>query len=106
MAVAGLVTGVDRARVRARRHGDRRVMIAHDDDRSASLQEAVLPRHLPVLAGLDVAAAYLLSPDAPASGDWIDVVAAPAGRVVLVVGDVVGRGVDAIATMSQLRAVL
>ena len=37
-------------------------------------------------------------------GDWLDVIALPGARVVLVVGDVVGHGVAAAATMGRLRA--
>ena len=37
-------------------------------------------------------------------GDWYDVVPLPDGRFALVVGDVVGRGLDAAAVMGQLRS--
>jgi serine phosphatase RsbU (regulator of sigma subunit) len=37
-------------------------------------------------------------------GDWLDVIALPGARVALVVGDVVGHGVAAAATMGRLRA--
>jgi serine phosphatase RsbU (regulator of sigma subunit)/anti-sigma regulatory factor (Ser/Thr protein kinase)/anti-anti-sigma regulatory factor len=70
-----------------------------------ALQRALLPADLPALPGLEVAARYLLAAgDQGAGGDWYDVVAQPGGRVALVVGDVVGRGVTASATMGQLRA--
>lgn len=36
-------------------------------------------------------------------GDWFDVIALPGARVALVVGDVVGHGVHAAATMGRLR---
>jgi anti-anti-sigma factor len=40
------------------------------------------------------------------SGDWYDVIPLPDGRVGIVIGDVVGRGIEAAATMSQLRTAL
>ncbi|WP_311931822.1 SpoIIE family protein phosphatase [Microbispora sp. H11081] len=37
-------------------------------------------------------------------GDWYDTIALPGGRIGIVVGDCVGRGVDAAAVMGQLRS--
>ncbi len=71
------------------------------------LQEVLLPPALPVLPGASVSARYLVaSHDQAAGGDWFDAVALDDGRLALVVGDVVGHGVAASATMGQLRAVL
>ena len=72
----------------------------------AALQDELLPRGLPVLPDLDLAASYLLADEARAGGDWFDCVVRPDGSVALVVGDVVGHGVGASAVMGQLRAVL
>lgn len=72
-----------------------------------ALQDALLPVELPLLPGLDIAASYLFSHGGSAGGgDWFDAVVRPGGRVALVVGDVVGSGVQAAAVMGQLRAVL
>jgi serine phosphatase RsbU (regulator of sigma subunit)/anti-sigma regulatory factor (Ser/Thr protein kinase)/anti-anti-sigma regulatory factor len=72
-----------------------------------ALQRELLPAGLPVLPGLQVAAAYLLADaDTQAGGDWFDAVTTPDGRIALVVGDVVGHGVTASGVMGQLRAVL
>ncbi len=68
------------------------------------VQDALLPAGLPVLPGSKIAAEYLMSEDA-SGGDWFDVIGLPDGRVVLVVGDVVGKGVEASVTMGALRAV-
>lgn len=67
------------------------------------MQRQLLPAGLPVLPCLGVSATYLL---ADAGGDWFDAVPAPGGRLALIVGDVVGHGVPALAAMGQLRAVL
>ena len=39
-------------------------------------------------------------------GDWYDAFSLPDGRLVLVVGDVMGKGVSAAAGMGRLRAAL
>jgi anti-anti-sigma factor len=72
-----------------------------------TLQRALLPVGLPVIPGVDVAATYLLADaDTSAGGDWFDALTLPDGRVALVVGDVVGHGVQASAVMGQLRVLL
>ncbi|MGW1811727.1 SpoIIE family protein phosphatase [Streptomyces sp. NPDC002078] len=69
---------------------------------AATLQRSLLPRALPEQSALDVAYRYLPA-QAGASGDWFDVIALPGTRVALVVGDVVGHGLHAAATMGRLR---
>ncbi len=70
------------------------------------LQRALLPSTLPVLPDLNLAASYQAADQLEsAGGDWFDVVAMPAGRFGLVVGDVVGHGPPACAVMGQLRTV-
>jgi PAS domain S-box-containing protein len=69
------------------------------------LQRSLLPRALPSLPGLRAAHRYLPgAAGAEVGGDFYDVLALPGGRVGLVVGDVMGRGVAAAAVMGQLRA--
>jgi anti-anti-sigma factor len=72
-----------------------------------TLQRSMLTTQLPDIEGIELAVRYLpSSSDAEVSGDWYDVIPLPDGRVGVVIGDVVGRGVDAAATMSQLRTAL
>ncbi|WP_323097455.1 SpoIIE family protein phosphatase [Intrasporangium sp. YIM S08009] len=72
-----------------------------------ALQESMLPTGVPVLPRLELGARYLVAEsDTAAGGDWFGAVPLEDGRVALVVGDVVGHGVVASATMGQLRAVL
>lgn len=72
-------------------------------DSATIMQQALLAPSVPVVPGADIAAEYLVAAeDTAAGGDWFD--AMPLGdRLVLIVGDVVGHGVEAAAVMSQLR---
>jgi serine phosphatase RsbU (regulator of sigma subunit)/anti-sigma regulatory factor (Ser/Thr protein kinase) len=70
------------------------------------LQRNLLPT-LPALVDLEVAARYApAAEDIGIGGDWYDVIDLGAGRVAVVVGDVMGRGVHAAAVMGQLRAAI
>jgi GAF domain-containing protein/anti-sigma regulatory factor (Ser/Thr protein kinase) len=72
-----------------------------------TLQRSVLPVALPRLAGAQIAARYLPGThEVAVGGDWFDAVELPDDRVGLVVGDVVGKGVHAAASMGQLRNAL
>ncbi|MDX3578957.1 MULTISPECIES: SpoIIE family protein phosphatase [unclassified Streptomyces] len=71
---------------------------------SLALQSSLLPQRLPPQAAVDVASRYLpASTQAGVGGDWFDVIPLSGARVALVVGDVVGHGVQASATMGRLR---
>ncbi|MGW2200835.1 SpoIIE family protein phosphatase [Streptomyces sp. NPDC001774] len=69
---------------------------------AVALQRSLLPRILPDLSAVDVAYRYLPA-KAGVGGDWFDVIPLPGARVALVVGDVVGHGLHAAATMGRLR---
>jgi serine/threonine-protein kinase RsbW len=59
---------------------------------------------LPEVEGVTFAARYLPGESGvDVGGDWYDAFLLAEGRIALVVGDVVGKGVDAAATMGQLR---
>jgi serine phosphatase RsbU (regulator of sigma subunit)/anti-sigma regulatory factor (Ser/Thr protein kinase)/anti-anti-sigma regulatory factor len=75
-------------------------------DSATVMQQALLAPSVPVIPGADVTAEYLVAAeDTAAGGDWFDAI--PRGeRLVLIVGDVVGHGVEAAAVMSQLRTAL
>jgi serine phosphatase RsbU (regulator of sigma subunit)/anti-sigma regulatory factor (Ser/Thr protein kinase) len=69
-----------------------------------TLQRSVLPTSLPRVQGVELAARYLPgSAELDVGGDWFDALQLPDGKLGLVVGDVVGKGVQAAATMAQLR---
>ncbi|MEV6399711.1 SpoIIE family protein phosphatase [Streptomyces sp. NPDC051907] len=68
------------------------------------LQRSLLPQNLPQLTALDLAYRYLPADSkAGVGGDWFDAIALSGTRVGLVVGDVVGHGLRAAATMGRLR---
>ncbi|MEU0397031.1 SpoIIE family protein phosphatase [Streptomyces sp. NPDC006208] len=69
-----------------------------------TLQRSLLPHALPDQAALEIASRYLPSAtQAGVGGDWFDVIGLSGARVALVVGDVVGHGMRASATMGRLR---
>ncbi|WP_174533544.1 SpoIIE family protein phosphatase [Micromonospora chalcea] len=74
---------------------------------ATTLQHSLLPRTLPQLPGAVVASRYLPgSADVEVGGDWYDVMATADDDLMLVIGDVVGKGVRAAAAMGQLRNAL
>jgi GAF domain-containing protein/PAS domain-containing protein/anti-sigma regulatory factor (Ser/Thr protein kinase) len=92
--VARAAVSIDNARRYTREHA-----------MAATLQRSLLPRALPEQNALDVARRYLpaLAGRGGVGGDWFDVIPLPGARVGLVVGDVVGHGLHAAATMGRLR---
>ncbi|WP_116245821.1 SpoIIE family protein phosphatase/ATP-binding protein [Nocardiopsis sp. FIRDI 009] len=70
---------------------------------AVTLQRSLLPRGLPEQSAFDVAHRYLPAQAGEAGGDWFDVIPLSGARVALVVGDVVGHGMHAAATMGRLR---
>ncbi|MER5985064.1 SpoIIE family protein phosphatase [Streptomyces sp. NPDC001787] len=69
-----------------------------------TLQHSLLPHTLRGGTALEVASSYLPA-DAKdgVGGDWFDVIPLSGARVGLVIGDVVGHGIGAAATMGRLR---
>jgi phosphoserine phosphatase RsbU/P len=72
------------------------------------LQESLLAGAVPSAAELDIGVSYQSAvAGLDVGGDWYDAFWVEPGRTVaLVVGDVVGRGIGAAATMGQLRSAL
>ncbi|MEV5529493.1 SpoIIE family protein phosphatase [Streptomyces prunicolor] len=69
-----------------------------------ALQRNLLPHGPIVHPAVETAARYLPAGSGDqAAGDWFDVIPLPGARVGLVVGDVVGHGINAVATMGRLR---
>ena len=71
---------------------------------ASQLQRMLMPRRLPRVEGMRFAAEYLAgAAGTSVGGDWYDVIPLDDHRVGLVVGDVMGRGVEAASVMGQLR---
>ncbi|WP_375803617.1 SpoIIE family protein phosphatase [Streptomyces sp. A012304] len=69
-----------------------------------TLQRSLLPQGLPVQEAVEVASRYLPGgTGTEVGGDWFDVIPLSGARVALVVGDVVGHGLHASASMGRLR---
>ena len=73
-------------------------------DTALTLQRSLLPSHPPVIGGLEVASRYQpAGATSEVGGDWFDVLPLEDGKTALVVGDVMGSGINAAATMGRLR---
>ncbi len=78
-----------------------------DHEIAEILQRSLLPDRLPQIRGIALAARYEpAASDVAVGGDWYDVIQLGGGLVGLAIGDVVGHGVSAAATMGQLRMAL
>ncbi|MGW1886903.1 SpoIIE family protein phosphatase [Streptomyces sp. NPDC001970] len=77
---------------------------ARERSAALALQRQLLPHHATGGLAADVAWRYLPADSHHGvGGDWFDVIELSGARVALVVGDVVGHGINAAATMGQLR---
>ncbi|MFC9066484.1 SpoIIE family protein phosphatase [Streptomyces harbinensis] len=76
----------------------------HERETALGLQRSLLPQTLPQRTAVQVASRYLAAAgQTGVGGDWFDVIPLSGARVGLIVGDVVGHGVQASATMGRLR---
>ncbi|MET4921896.1 SpoIIE family protein phosphatase [Streptomyces sp. PSRA5] len=79
-------------------------MYTYQENVADTLQDSMLPQVAARMAGCDIATRYL--PGARLGrigGDWFDSVKLPGSRTALVVGDVMGHGLNSAAMMGQLR---
>ncbi|MFJ9030541.1 PP2C family protein-serine/threonine phosphatase [Streptomyces sp. NPDC102274] len=76
-------------------------------ERTAALamQRDLMPHRLSGGSAVEVASRYLPA-DGGVGGDWVDVIPLSGARVALVVGDVLGHGINAAVTMGRLRAMV
>lgn len=68
------------------------------------LQRALSPQRLPNVAGWEMAAVHRPSGRTDVGGDFYDVIPLPGRKMAVVIGDVMGRGVDAAGASSRLRS--
>ncbi|MFE1753382.1 SpoIIE family protein phosphatase [Streptomyces anandii] len=97
------VTGAELA-ARAGLVLDNARMYTYQESVAETLQDSMLP-HIPArMAGCDIATRYLPGTLlGRVGGDWFDSVKLPGARTALVVGDVMGHGLNSAAMMGQLR---
>jgi PAS domain S-box-containing protein len=76
---------------------------SRERETALALQRSLLPQGLPRTPAVDAASRYLPAARSGVGGDWFDVIPLSGMRVALCVGDVVGHGVQASATMGRLR---
>ncbi len=112
IAAALLVRSLERRRTLAEEIAGERDRVATENRRlyneqrtiAETLQHALLPAKLPALPGIEISARYLPGVRGiEIGGDWYDVVKVNERRVLLVVGDVSGRGLRAATVMAELR---
>jgi sigma-B regulation protein RsbU (phosphoserine phosphatase) len=92
-----------------RRRYEQELLRARDRERDIAgrLQRSLLDGELPVDPRLALGVTYLPSDQAAhVGGDWYDAFWTGPGTIAVVVGDVVGRGIEAAATMGQLRSAI
>ncbi|MFJ3443777.1 SpoIIE family protein phosphatase [Streptomyces sp. NPDC086081] len=97
------VTGAELA-ARAGLVLDNARMYTFQENVAETLQDSMLPHIPPRMAGCDIATRYLPGTLlGRVGGDWFDAVKLHGGRTALVVGDVMGHGLNSAAMMGQLR---
>ncbi|GAA2580616.1 MULTISPECIES: SpoIIE family protein phosphatase [Streptomyces] len=83
---------------------DRHRAVEEQRRTALTLQRSLLPHPPPQRPGLEVACRYRpAQATIEIGGDWFDVIPLSGDKTALVVGDVMGSGVTAAATMGQLR---
>ncbi|MFF3482775.1 SpoIIE family protein phosphatase [Streptomyces sp. NPDC002701] len=79
-------------------------MYTYQESVAETLQDSMLPHIAPRMSGCDIATRYLPGTLlGRVGGDWFDSVKLPGSRTALVVGDVMGHGLNSAAMMGQLR---
>ena len=82
--------------------GERRLAaVTHELETARQIQQSILPREIPAVPGLRVAARYL--PTGAVAGDLYDVVAAHGGGLGVLIADVSGHGVPAALIASMVK---
>lgn len=112
LSAGALAAGLIRRRRNVERLADQlertaeenRQLYAQQRSIAQTLQHALLPDVLPQVPGLEIRARYEAGVEGvDIGGDWYDLIALRDGRLLLVVGDVSGRGLRAATTMASLR---
>jgi serine phosphatase RsbU (regulator of sigma subunit) len=81
-------------------------MAQTDRDAAIALQRSLLPAALPAVEGVEFASRYVAGGSGAVGGDWYDAFVHPNGQLWFVIGDVLGHGLTAAATMGRVRSAL
>jgi hypothetical protein len=102
---AGVLVTATEVTEKVRSRGDLARQLQEEHQIATRLQRAMVPEQLPHVDGVQLAVRYLpAGARSGVGGDWYDVREAGDGRVLLVMGDVCGKGLDAATAMSQMRS--
>jgi serine phosphatase RsbU (regulator of sigma subunit) len=105
--VVGVAVVVEDVTEQRRHLSDLRERYDHEREVAARLQQGLLPRNLPQPAGYEVAVRYIAGSEGlRIGGDWYDLIELGADRYAVVIGDVVGHGLDAAIAMTRVRHAL
>ena len=103
-AAAGTGVLVQRRRSAERLARENRALYAEQRGIAQQLQHALLPDRLPQLSGVETSGRYEAGEQGvDVGGDWYDVIELADRRLLVVIGDVAGRGLRAATTMARLR---
>ncbi len=91
-------------RAHAAEHLARLLELHRTRQANRTLREELLPRRLPRIPGVRLAARHSTGPRG--GGDWYDALPLPDGALGLAIGSVTGSGPSAVAAMGRLRASL
>lgn len=107
IAIVGVLLSIGAAALTARlieRRDENRRLFREQRGIAQTLQNALLPATLPQLPGLQTSARYEAGGEGvEVGGDWYDLIPLGGRRLLLVVGDVSGRGLKAATMMVSLR---
>jgi sigma-B regulation protein RsbU (phosphoserine phosphatase) len=88
-----IATGIDRIRMQGEEA---------DFEQARQIQQTLLPREMPRVAGLDVSGMW--QPARTMGGDYYDLIELQETELAICIGDVAGKGMPAALTMSGLQA--
>jgi serine phosphatase RsbU (regulator of sigma subunit) len=87
-----------------RRTLTQRVLYEEERRVSRMLQAALAPDRLPPIDGVTLRAAYVpAASERQVGGDWYEAVELRGGRILLIIGDVAGHGLEAAVVMNRAR---
>jgi sigma-B regulation protein RsbU (phosphoserine phosphatase) len=86
---------------RARTHESSFVALTRELELARTIQQSLLPKEMPNVAGVRIAAKYL--PMSAVAGDLYEILPLPGGRVLVVLADVSGHGVPAALVASMVK---